>query len=194
MSNTRNLSVCGTLQTAKRDSLSQFGNNALSSTSYLFVNGDLTLTQTSMLVVDAYDTSSSFTSVHCQGIIALAGGITVKLHKGFHPVESTKVTIVSTTNFTGDFTTDVTVQFQTSGWDNPNNCKTHTVVESGNTLSMHFSSCSSSSPPPPVVDNSGKLRTFYIVGAIVALIAVVIGFIAWCQRKMKKRPWDQLRD
>jgi len=163
-----------------------------SSTS-VFVNGSVTLTASS--VISTIVTSpTQFTSLKTTGGLTVGGSLNVKLDKNLVVDNSARIEIITYGSMLGN-QSDLSIHLDGTNWINPNTCtgKQLTWVSSRNSLELSFSGCKEAAPTPPPPTQTSQLQTFYIVAAVVIVIAVVIGFIAWCQKKYKKRPWDRLR-
>jgi len=164
------------------------------STSVNVVNGTVTLSLGSVIstVVSA---PNQFTSLKTTGLLIFAGPSTlnIKLDKNLVVDSSSRIDIISYGAV--KYESNLTINVDDTHWINPNACggKKTTWLSSRNALELTFTGCKQAAPTPPPETQTQQLQTFYIVAAVVIAIAVAIGFIAWCQKKYKKRPWDRLR-
>jgi len=129
--------------------------------------------------------------------LTLAGKLIIRLQPGFIATATTVVTLISYSSIeyvSGNFSS---VTIDTSLWSNLADCQSitfHNDIPQKH-FEIDFGNCgSTNAPPSSSPSQSSKNATIISVVLVVAALAVCVGFIAWCKKKYKKKPWDRLRD
>jgi len=170
--------------------------NAGSLTKITIDKATLTLTQSSTVYFDILDVSSfsSITVTGTNGVLNLNGTFVVRFGVGFYPSSTTIIPLINYESVFGYESVKVT--YDISQWTNLNKCNNYGISNdvTKKQYKLTFSSCTTVVNTPPSTSATSNNATIVSVVLAVVLLAVCVGFIAWCKKKYKKKPWDRLRD
>jgi len=156
--------------------------------------GGLILSSTSVINLDIF-AASERSSITVTGNFSQAGILNIRIRTSFVALEGDSynfITYGAGSGLIGGMFAETNVD--KDDWTNAGGCKTAAVSHDTTKRAyvLTFSGCASA-PSPPVTVRKSNVGTILIVVFVVFVAAVVVGTIAWCKKKYRKRPWDRLR-